>query len=385
METDDMVTKGESADSLTAEFSKEKVSNPNISELGEFLKGPRAIPSLAMVGIFLLLCVAFLYFSRVFFLPVVLALMVSFLLKPVVRWLERIRIPPPLGAAIVVLLALLAIGNGFSHIVKPATELVAQAPENIRKVERKIREWMPSAARFRSAASEADGLAKTSAAEQATKVEIKRSSMSDLLLSYTTSFLGGTIETIVLLYFFLASGDLFLQKLVKVLPTLHDKKQAVEIAHEVQESISTFMLTVTVINAGLGICVALGLYFLGMPNPALWGVVAGLMNFVPYFGPIAGVGLLGLAGLINYPSVAEGLVPPAIYLGLHAVEANFITPMILGRRLTLNPVVIFVSLMFWMWLWGIPGAVLAVPLLMMMKIFCDHFKPLASIGEFLSG
>ena len=113
--------------------------------------------------------------------------------------------------------------------------------------------------------------------------------------------------------------------------------------------------------------------------------MAALLNFIPYFGPMMGVFILALAGLLTFDSVGRALIPPLIYLSLHAVESNFVTPMILGRRLTLNPVVIFVSLMFWTWLWGIAGALMSVPLLMTLKIVCDHFKPLAPVSEFLSG
>jgi predicted PurR-regulated permease PerM len=193
----------------------------------------------------------------------------------------------------------------------------------------------------------------------------------------------GVLETLVLLYFLLAAGDLFLLKLVKILPRLEDKKEAVEIAHEVERNISTFLFTITIINTCLGGLVALGCYLVGMRNPVLWGVVAALVNFIPYFGPIAGIVILTLAGFLIFDSMGQALLPAIIYYALHVVESNFITPTILGRRLTLNPVVIFISLMFWGWIWGIPGALLAVPLLMTFKILCDHFKPLTPIGEFL--
>jgi predicted PurR-regulated permease PerM len=195
----------------------------------------------------------------------------------------------------------------------------------------------------------------------------------------------GGIETVVLLFFMLAAGDLFMQKLVKVLPTLHDKRKAVEIAHEVQHSLSAFLFTITLINAVLGVAVGFAAFLVGLPNPVLWGVLAGALNFIPYFGPITGVAVLLVAGFITFDSPLRALLPSVIYLGLHGVEANFITPLILGRRLTLNPLVIFISLMFWTWLWGIPGALLSIPMLMMFKILCDHFKPLAPVGEFLSG
>ena len=172
---------------------------------------------------------------------------------------------------------------------------------------------------------------------------------------------------------------------MRVLPKLHEKKEAVEIVREVEHNISAFLVTITLINGCVALTFALAMLLLGMPNPLLWGVLGGLLNFIPYFGPVSMVLVLVPAGFLSFESTAQALLPAFLYLGVHTVESNFVTPMILGRRLTLSPVIIFVSLMFWTWLWGMPGALLAVPLLMTFRIFCDHFRPLAPISTFLSG
>ncbi|MDB6031565.1 MAG: conserved rane protein of unknown function [Verrucomicrobiales bacterium] len=382
MKLEDVTEKEHSSDAL--EFLTHRPAQPTLAEFTAFLKGPKAVASIALVGIFVLLTMAFLYFARAFALPVVLAMILSFLFGPVVRLMAGFHIPRPVGAALVLLMSLFLIGNGVSYLTKPANEVITMLPQNIRRVEHKIREWLPSMIHIKRAANEVSHPG-ADENEPATKVEIKSNTYSDLLFSYTTSFIGGTLETLVLLYFLLASGDMFMHKLVKVLPRFHDKKHAVEIVHEVQGNISRFLLTITSINTCLGLVVGLVLYGFRMPNALLWGVAVALLNFLPYFGPVVGVAMLAMAGLIHFDSVTLGLIPPAVYLGLHTIEANFITPTVLGRRLTLNPVVIFLSLMFWMWLWGVAGAVLAVPLLMIIKIFCEHFKPLAPFGEFLSG
>ena len=123
-----------------------------------------------------------------------------------------------------------------------------------------------------------------------------------------------------------------------------------------------------------------------MPNPVLWGVVAGVLNFMPYFGPLTVFIVLVMAGLLSFPTgIGQALLPSGFYLCLHAAESNLVTPAILGRRLTLNPLIIFLALMFWTWLWGISGALLSVPLLMVFKILCNHTRPLAPVGEFISG
>ena len=372
----------ESAKSQGRGQAREEATRPDITALVAFLRGPRAVPALTMVGIFVLGCIAFLYFARPFFLPVVLALMLHFLLKPVVRGLARWHITEPIGAAVVLALLLFAIGNGVSRLSGPAREWAAKAPTTLQHMAAKLERLVRGPGDVPATEPPAP-VTPPSTPDRGTRVQIQ-TGLAESALSYTTGFLGGTLETIVLLYFLLASGDLFIHKLARVLPTLHEQEEAKEIIHEVQHNVSRFLFTITMINVGVATVVTGALYFVEMPNPLLWGALAGLLNFIPYFGPFTVVIVLTLVGLTTYDSIGEGLLPPLIYLGVHALESNFITPMVLGRRLTLNPVVIFLSLIFWTWMWGIPGALLAVPLLMTLKIICDHFRPLAPVAEFLS-
>jgi len=214
-------------------------------------------------------------------------------------------------------------------------------------------------------------------------VEVKYSRGTSSILDWTGTFLAGIGETLVLLYLLLASGDLFLQKLVRVMPTLHEKKRAVEISHEIQQNISNYLFSVSLINLGLGIAVSGGLYFLGVPNAAMWGMLVAVLNFVPYFGPVVGVILLATVGLLTFDPLWQGILPAAWYLVLHLLEANLIAPVLLGRRFTLNPAVVFVSLIFWTWLWGVSGALLSVPILVSVKVICDRFPALSSVSELL--
>jgi len=347
------------------------------TSVGALLRGPRAVPTVAVVGLFLLGCIAFLYFARPFFLPVVLALMLHFLLKPVVRALARVHVVEPVGAALVLAGLLWAIGHGLAQLSDPARDWAAKASTTLSQLAGKLDRllhWTRTSAPVEPGVPTVD---------KGPQVHI-RTSLAESALSYTTGFLGGTLETIVLLYFFLASGDLFIRKLARVLPTSRDQAEAQAIIHELQHNVSRFLFTITLVNLGVAGVVATVLWLVDLPNPLLWGVMAGLLNFIPYFGPFTMVVILTLVGLTSFESVGQGLLPPLIYLGVHALESNFITPMILGRRLALNPVVIFISLIFWTWLWGVPGALLAVPLLMTLKIICDHFRPLAPLAEFLS-
>jgi predicted PurR-regulated permease PerM len=209
--------------------------------------------------------------------------------------------------------------------------------------------------------------------------------MAGSIFSWTGSVLGGVAETTVLLFMLLASGDLFMEKLVEVIPTVRDKKQATQICREIEQSISRYLLIVGLVNLTLGTLVGLSLYLLGLPNAAMWGGVAAFLNFIPYFGPIVGMFAVAIAGLLGFSTLGRGLLPAGAYLLLHLLEADLVTPFVVGRRYALNPIVIFGSLMFFAWLWGVIGALLAVPLLVTVKAVCDRVTMLSPLGRFFSG
>jgi predicted PurR-regulated permease PerM len=260
-----------------------------------------------------------------------------------------------------------------------------EAPQHMTELRQRVQNMFPYLARFNQAAAAVNNLGATVAEqEKATVVEVKTSRVPGTFINWTETFLIGVGETLVLLYLLLASGDLFLQKLVHVMPTLHDKKRAVDISHEIQQNISNYLFSVSLINLGLGLVVSGGLYFMGVPNATMWGMFVAVLNFVPYFGPVAGVILLAVVGLLTFDTLGKGLLPPAWYLALHLLEANLITPVLLGRRFTLNPVVIFVSLIFWTWLWGVPGALLSVPILVSINVISDRVPAMSHVSELLT-
>ena len=191
--------------------------------------------------------------------------------------------------------------------------------------------------------------------------------------------------TLVLLVLLLSSGDLFLQKLVRVMPTLTDKKKALRIVHTIEGEVSRYLLTITLINCCLGLLIGVSMALLDMPQPALWGIAAALLNFVPHNRAAAGILSVAAVAIVTFPTLIAAALPPLAYLTLNVIENNLITPVILGRRLELNAVVILVALAFWGWMWGIVGMLMAVPLLVVTKVFCDNFPGLNGIGEFLSG
>ncbi len=257
------------------------------------------------------------------------------------------------------------------------------------ELRQRVQKIFPRFSRFGQAAAAVNNLGATEEEKKEEEkktpmVEVKDSRGTSSILNWTGTLLAGIGETMVLIYLLLASGDLFQQKLVRVMPTLSGKKRAVEINREIQQNISNYLFSVSLINIGLGIAVSAGLYFMGVPNAVMWGTLAAVLNFVPYFGPVAGVMLLAVVGLLTFDTPWQGLLPPGWYLLLHLLEANLITPILLGRRFTLNPVVIFVSLIFWTWLWGVPGALLSVPILVLIKVICDRVPTMSPVSELLT-
>ena len=329
--------------------------------------------------------VAFLYFARPVLLPLFLACVAGMTLKPLIRWMALGHIPPGVSAAVVLSLLVVGTGIGSFQLGRPALLWMNEAPQHMAELRLRVQKLIPRIARFSRAAAAVNNLGASEAEQKlAPTVEVKDGRGTSALVTWTGSLLAGAGETLVVLYLLLASGDLFLQKLVRLMPTLRDKKSAVEISHEIQGNISNYLFSVSLINVGLGALVAGGLYLMAIPNAAMWGMLVAVLNFVPYFGPVAGIILLATVGLLNFDSLWTGLLPPAWYLLLHLLEANFITPVVLGRRFTLNPVVIFVSLIFWTWLWGVPGALLSVPILVSIKVVCDHLPALSPVSELLA-
>ena len=187
------------------------------------------------------------------------------------------------------------------------------------------------------------------------------------------------------LYFLLVSGDIFLRRLVEILPRFSSKRQAVDISQQIESDISAYLVTITIMNAAVGIATGIVMWLTGIGDPILWGTVAFLLNYAPILGPTLGVVIFLLAGLLTIGTLWQALLPAGLYLGIHLVEGETVTPMLLARRFTLNPVLVILSLVFWFWMWGIPGAILSVPMLAITKIICDRVRPLAALGHFLEG
>ena len=210
-----------------------------------------------------------------------------------------------------------------------------------------------------------------------------QSAIARSLAAGTFIILGRLFTTMVILFFLLAAGDRLLRGLIEVLPTFSDKRQAVDIANEIQRQIGGYLLTITVMNSLVGTLTGLTMWYLGLGDPILWGAAAFLLNYVPILGPLTGIGVFLVAGILTLDWPLLALLPAGIYALIHIAEGEIITPMLLSKRFTLNPVLVILSLFFWHFVWGIAGALLAVPLLAMFKIICDRIKVLQPAGHII--
>jgi predicted PurR-regulated permease PerM len=371
-----------------AEPAEEGAAQPDLTRTGAAVASGRTTP-FALTILAVLAVVYTLHFAHELLLPITFALLLSFLFSPVVRALARMHVRPPLGAGIVILTLLGTLTLGGYELSGPVQSWGASAPQTLATARAKMGKLLKPMERFSRTAAQMEsatsGVGAGSAATGPREVVVRGPGFLSRLFGTTQRFLTGAVQVVILLYFLLAAGDLFLQKLVKVLPSQSDKRKAVEIARATEASISTYLLTMTAVNVTEGVVVGIVMYLLGMPNPALWGALVVLFEFIPYLGPAVVAAILAIAAITTFDSTGQALLVPAVYLAINLVQGNLVTPMLLGQRLALNPVAIFVGLAFWYSVWGIPGAFLAVPIMAALKILCDHVESLASFGEFLGG
>jgi predicted PurR-regulated permease PerM len=351
----------------------------------ELLQRPFDVRSIALTGLFLLAIFYTIRFARSLLLPLVLALLLSYLLRPIVRALAKLKIPPWLGAALLLLSLVGAIGYGISLLAEPAAGWLEKAPYSLQEFQQRLEAWKKPMEKVAQASGAIENLTTPNPQPSNTPtVEVKQHPVSNLLMVQTPEFIISAVTMLILLYFLLAYDGVFLGKLIKLLPTLADKKRAVSIANEIEAQVSRYLFTVTMINCCLGVAVGTTVGLLGLRNPLMWGALVAVLNFVPYLGAFTGIICMTLGAVLSFDNLSYALIFPAFYLTLAILEGNFITPMVMGRSLTLNPVIVLLSLTFWGWMWGIVGVILAVPILAAFKIFCAHIKPMEPLAEFLS-
>ncbi len=344
---------------------------------------PRDARSMALAGILVLLIFYTLYFASEIAIPLVFAVLLKLLLQPGVRALGRLKMPQPLAALAVIVLLFAAFGGAGYLLGGPAKAWLDRAPESLPRLEQHLRVFKGPVEQVQQATKQVEKL--TQPPGETAAVAVKGPGLTEYLFTGTRSLLSGLGITVLMLFFLLTSGEVFMRRLVEILPTFRDKKRAVEMSHDVEQHISAYLVTISIMNALVGIATGLAMWAIGIPDPVLWGTLAFVLNYVLILGPLTGIALFFLVGLMSFDSLLHALLPPAAYLTIHLIEGEWVTPTLVARRFTLNPVLVIGSLIFWDWMWGIPGALLAVPMLAVFKLLCDRIRPLAAIGHFMEG
>ena len=332
-------------------------------------KRDRLLASIALIaGLGILLGVPFaLRAGAEFFLPVTAALVVAITLVPMLEWLERRGVPSRLAAGLCIIFFILLAAFAVGSIVLPAIDWVALIPERIPKAKAALDPVLDLYKSFDKFVERIFSQI-TIPPEQGRTVRIETpNSLSGLLATSAPHLLIQLFFSLLVIFFFLAGWTSMRKRTIVSRGSFEGALTTARVIQQVVDATSIYIGTITLINVTLGALTALVLWQLGMDSPIMWGGIVAVLNYIPYLGPIGSVMLLFFGGLMTFPDVWSALFPPLIFTGLHLVEANFITPMIVGKRLTISPLAILVSLSFWSWVWGTTGALLAVPLLIIMK------------------
>lgn len=335
-------------------------------------------------GIFIIAFFTALYFMH----PVVIPLMAAFFLKlvfqPIMNLLEKIKLPRVVAAFLIVAAIVGCLGGLGSMLASPASNWAQQLPNALPKLQDRLAFVSHPIQETQKLITRAEEMTRT-VGPRVMAVTVQGERLSDKVMHGTGAMATGIFATLLMLFFLLASGDTFLRRLVEILPRFQDKRSAVDISQQIQQDISIYLLTISVMNMAVGILTMGVMRFYKFEDALLWGTAAFFLNYIPIIGPIIGVALFAVVGLMTTSHIDIALQPAIAYAFIHLIESNIVTPRLLARRFTLNPVLVILSLMFWHWMWGVAGAILAVPMLAVAKIVCSRIPTLAPVGHFIEG
>ncbi len=327
---------------------------------------------------------ATMFFAKDVILPVVLGFMLALTLGPWVRWLAKKGVPAALSAAVMIFGFVGVIGFAVLMMGGSVASWFDDIPRIAMEFQQKLRGVIDSIAAFQDASQQVEDLA-NGGEDNVARVAIQQPGLLSTAASNFASFVTSLAVGAILALFLLSSGNLFYVKIVESFPRFGDKKLALTVIYEVERRMSHYLIAITCINAVLGLAVGIAMYLLKMPFPFVWGLAAFFLNFLPFLGGVIGTIGVGAFAVVHFDNLYYAMLAPLAYQVLTAIEGQLLTPLILGARLQLNVVAVFMTVIFWAWLWGIPGALMAVPILVLMKVICENVPTLATFGNFLSG
>lgn len=347
--------------------------------------GTRRRMSLALTGLLILAVTACLYFAADLLTPIAFAFLLNLLLSPVVRWLHGFGVPTTLSAFAIVATLVGLLVLGVTMLAEPAERWIQEAPRTIRELQNDLFTAKSHLEGIQELADEVEELAQTAEPDDAQPVVVKGPSIAENLLIGLPTAAAFVGIVMFLTFFLLASGETLLRRMTRCGRNWTERRRIVTIARQIQLEQSRYLATVTLINVALGAATSAAMYLLDVPNPFLWGTMVALFNFAPYVGAVVSASVIAVVGLSTFDTLGASLAPSAVFLVLTILEGQLITPMILGQKMALNPLFVFLSVIVWGWLWGIAGALMAVPIVASAKVICDHVPGLEHVGSFVRG
>lgn len=332
-------------------------------------------------GIFILSVLVTATLAKAFMLPIVLSVLIALTLSPVVRSLRRRGVPESLSAGVLVLLGTVLFTLMTAFVAEPFSEWIERFPRQLAEVRFKLRGVLEKVSAIQSATSGGGAVASANERDALTSdgAEIVTMAATNLLAVATTLFV-----TTILTFFLLSKGRVFYARILEQFSTLQGKKETLATVYTIERSISRYLFTITIINILLGVAIAAAMWLLGMSNPVLWGIAATTLNFLPYIGAIMGIVGSGIVAILTFEPLGSAMAVPFVYALLTGLEGQLITPTFVGRNLAINPVVIFFAVAMWTFMWGLAGALIAVPLLVVVHTIALNVEQLSWLAAFIS-
>lgn len=355
---------------------------------GRIALGGLMLPGTALSFLSILALFYKLYLAQALIAPVFTAIVVSFLFTPLLRLSPLKYLPDPASAAVIVFTLLGLCGGGLYLLADPVSEWAERIPSAIEEFQERTREITVPMEEMRAASEKmreaAGNIANGNKKPGGQEVVIQEASVANRALTLMGEIGTSLLIFFVFLYFVLATTHLMRDRIVRIAPRISDKEKARRIIRDIEREISGYLVSVTLINIGLGIAIGLCMWAVGLPNPVLWGAAGMILNYIPYLGPAIGMALTGIAGLLTMSDPALALLPPAFYFLCNLIESQLVLPTVIGRRHTINAAMVFLSIVFWGWMWGVIGAVLAVPILVIIKATFSHLDRLQKFSVFIA-
>lgn len=380
---ENVVSVGGASDRLSA---KDEDDAPGLTALLESRLSVLHRIEYLLAGLLVLFIFWSISLAKVVLLPLVLGFLIALTLSPLVRALGKIGVPAPVSA--IALVVTIGLGSAMSiyMLTGPASALMAEVPQIQVELRQKMAVVQDKIRPLREAGEQMQEMASGgNSGQEGDKVIVDGPGIVARIASSAAGTGTVIFVALILAMFLLSAGDMYQHKLVEAFPRFGDKKRALRISHDIERQISRYLAAITVINALLGIAVGVTLHLIGMPYPHLWGVAAFLLNYLPFLGAMIGTAAVAAVALVTFDTIGEAMLAPLGYLFLTSIEGQMLTPWLVGRHLKLNAAAVFVAVVFWAWIWGVAGALMAVPFLVFLKVVCDNVPPLRVLGLFLSG